>query len=235
MYLVHYSQHPQEQLCRAWYAAPPHDEDLCARIAGAIATVCTETLEASKRVENSVVGIAAVGLDVDPDAAQEAHVLLHVASSTLSALFPVVMDIMHHPETQVAGCVLPYLLTHVARIRTHQKKRSGALQPAQHAMVCSLLSSVAQSAWYPHDSVVGPGMPSTAAEAACCEEEIAAVAERRQDMTTLFKNCSKIVPKEAVEYVDGLLVAVVGDGEVGGGQCTWQQVEMCITLLYLVS
>lgn len=192
--------------------------------------MCSETLEASKRVDNSLVGIAAVGLDVDASAAAEARALVAAADAALTALFPVAVSIMGHPDGQVAAASLPFLLTYVARVRAQQKRGVGP-SPPQRDMVAGLLTSVAAAACYPVDSVMGPGPPATHAEAAACEEEAAAVAERRQDMMTLFKNCCKVLPLQGVEFVAHLIETVTQPGQQ---VITWQETEMAITLLYVV-
>lgn len=223
------AHYPQDRLCAAWYAAPPDDAELCSRIARTLACVCSETLEASKRVDNSLVGIAAVGLDVDACAAAEARSLVAAADAALTALFPVAVSIMGHLDGQVASVSLPFLLNYVARVRAQQKRGMGP-GPQQRDMVAGLIASVPAAACYPIDSTIGPGPPATHADAVACEEEAAAVAERRQDMMTLFKNCCKVLPTHGVEFVTHLIDTVTHPGP----SITWQETEMAIALLYVV-
>lgn len=151
------------------------------------------------------------------------------ADAALTALFPVAVSVMGHPDGQVAAVPLPFLLTYVARVRSQQKRGVGP-SAGQRDMVAGLLPSVAAAACYPVDSVMGPGPPATRAEAAACEEEAASVAERRQDMMTLFKNCCKVLPAQGIEFVTRLIETVTRPG----AGITWQETEMAITLLYVV-
>ena len=180
-------------------------------------------------MDNSLVGIAAVGLDVRASAAAEARALVAVADAALTALFPVAVSIMGHADGQVASVSLPFLLNYVARVRAQQKRGVGP-SPAQRDMITGLIAAVAAAACYPADSIMGPGPPATHAEAAACEEEAATVAERRQDMMTLFKNCCKVMPSHGVEFVTRLINTVTRPG----APITWQEAEMAITLLYVV-
>ena len=61
------------------------------------------------------------------------------------------------------------------------------------------------------------------------EEEESAVAERRQELFTLFKNSAKLDRGGAYAFVGARL-----QGALGGGDAPWQDVELAISLLYQV-
>ena len=87
---------------------------------------------------------------------------------------------------------------------------------------CSLvaISPVARASPVPRLSMPPPCCCSVAAE-----EEESAMADRRQDLFTLFRNAANLARPEAYRFVGGLLGAALSGG--GGGSASWQ-VRACV-------
>lgn len=68
--------------------------------------------------------------------------------------------------------------------------------------------------------------PHLLACSVAAEEEEAAMAERRQDLFTLFRNTASLARPAAYSFVGGRLGAAVGGG------AAWQDVEVAVSLLY---
>ena len=85
-----------------------------------------EVLEAWKKVENSVVSFAAVGLTIDGEAAGEAGAACEAAQGLVSSLFRPVLAAMGSEDEEVAGTLVPFLGAYVSKIK-NGAKRAGAL------------------------------------------------------------------------------------------------------------
>lgn len=146
--------------CRACGAAAaaerltePHPRPL-KRSGRLLAALATEVLEAWKKVENSVLSMAAVGLAVDAEAAADAQSACATASALLDALFPAVLAALRAGHDEVAAAVVPFLLSFVGRLRALQKRAGpdGVLPPGQAAHVPAILEALAACARFPQDS-----------------------------------------------------------------------------------
>ena len=62
------------------------------------------------------------------------------------------------------------------------------------------------------------------------EEEESAMAERRQDLFTLFRNAASLTRPEAYRFVGGLLSAALSQPQQAA--VPWQDVEVAVSLLY---
>lgn len=71
-----------------------------------------------------------------------------------------------------------------------------------------------------------PHSPALPPSRVAAEEEEAAMAERRQDLFTLFRNTASLARTAAYSFVGGRLSAAVGGG------AAWQDVEVAVSLLY---
>lgn len=70
------------------------------------------------------------------------------------------------------------------------------------------------------------------------------MADRRQDLFTLFRNAANLARTESYRFVGGLLAAALSGGQAGGGGAAaptaagggggaaWQDVEVAVSLLY---
>lgn len=124
-------------------------------------------LEAWKKVENSVLSMAAVGLEVDAEASSEAGAACATAAQLMDALFPAVLAALRAGHDEVAAAVVPFLLSYVARLRALQKRgggADGALPPGQAAHVPAILESLAACARFPDDSAAYEVAASSATE-----------------------------------------------------------------------
>jgi exportin-T len=93
-----------------------------------------EVLEAWKKVENSVVSFAAVGLAIDSEAAGEAGAACSTAQGLISALFPAVLATLGSEDDEVAACLVPFLQSYTSKLK-NSLKRGGAL--SQVRRLCS--------------------------------------------------------------------------------------------------
>lgn len=158
--------HGSQQLCTAPPSAsppppppPPHPLPRPApdRLLAALAT---EVLEAWKKVENSVLSMAAVGLAVDAEASSDAAAACSGASALLDALFPAVLAALRAGHDEVAAAVVPFLLAYIARLRALQKRApgggsgSGSLPEgsSEAAHLPAILESIAACARFPNDT-----------------------------------------------------------------------------------
>ena len=118
-----------------------------------LAALATEVLEAWKKVENSVVSMAAVGLAVDSEAAGEAAAACRAAAALLDALFPAVLAALRAGSDEVAAAVVPFLLAYVARLRAAHKRAPGGVLPADAAAhLPAILDALAACARFPDRS-----------------------------------------------------------------------------------
>lgn len=136
------------------------------RLLRLLAALATEVLEAWKKVENSVLSMAAVGLEVDAEAASEAGAACATAGQLMDALFPAVLAALRAGNDEVAAAVVPFLLSYVARLKALQKRGGahGALPPGQAAHVPAILESLAACARFPDDSAAYEVAASSATE-----------------------------------------------------------------------
>ncbi|PSC72015.1 exportin-T isoform X1 [Micractinium conductrix] len=222
-------------VCARWQAGLPavdEEPELAVKYSRLLAALATEVLEAWKKVENSVLSMAAVGLAVDAEAAADAQSACATASALLDALFPAVLAALRAGHDEVAAAVVPFLLSFVGRLRALQKRAGpdGVLPPGQAAHVPAILEALAACARFPQDSAAYEVAAASATERVAAEEEESAMADRRQDLFTLFRNAANLARPEAYRFVGGLLGAALSGG--GGGSASWQDVEVSVTLLY---
>ncbi|KAI7842372.1 hypothetical protein COHA_004011 [Chlorella ohadii] len=222
-------------VCARWAGGLPSVDDepeLAVKYARLLAALATEVLEAWKKVENSVLSMAAVGLEVDAEASADAASACAGASALLDALFPAVLAALRAGQDEVAAAVVPFLLAYIARLRALQKRApgggSGSLPEGspEAAHLPAILESIAACARFPDDTAAYEVVASSADERVAAEEEEAAMAERRQDLFTLFRNTASLARSGAYSFVGGRLSAAVGGG------AAWQDVEVAVSLLY---
>lgn len=203
-----------------------------------LAVLATEVLESLKKVENSIVSLQAVGLDVDAEAGAEATALCTAAASLLSDLMPTVLSVLESGgEDDITMAVLPFLSSHVARLRTLGRRRKtlaggggggvsnnnngsgdlSSLLPSEATSQLLLIGkAVAVASRYPEDC----GDLSDSQDAPLDEEEETAVLERRNDLFNLFKSSAKLAPQAFYTFIGQLLsgqVVVAGSSSSSGG------------------
>ncbi|KAL6771255.1 XPO2 [Auxenochlorella protothecoides x Auxenochlorella symbiontica] len=229
-----------------WAEGLPGAEDgdagseLAAKYARLLACLATEILEAVKKIENAVLSMAAVGLAVDDEAGREAEASARGACALLDALFPALLRALGGGGEEVVAAVLPFLLSYVGWVRAAARRKGnagggeagagadGATTPARGAAhLPAILEAAAAAARYPADSAVPMGAPAGPAARAAAEEEEAAMAERRQDLFTLFRNAARLDPAAALAFVRSALSAVLFAPDA-----PWQGVELAVALLY---
>jgi exportin-T len=237
-------------------------------------------LESWKKVENSVLSMAAVGLTVDAEASSDAAAACTTAAALLDALFPAVLAALRAGHDEVAAAAVPFLLSYVGRLKSMQKRAPDGVLPAgQAAHVPAILESLAACARFPDDSAayevvaacatercVGPlpacwaslllvacpadrcqpeqwlpaslSFPPLLCPTCTClcrvaaEEEESAMADRRQDLFTLFRNAASLARPETYSFVDGRLSAALSGAAGAGAGAPWQDVELAVSLLY---
>jgi len=229
-------------VCAQWASAGLPDAqqapNLAIKYARLLAVLATEVLESLKKVENSIVSLQAVGLDVDAEAGAEATALCSAASCLLSELMPTVLRVLESGgEDDITMAVLPFLSSHVARLRTLGRRRktvggsggvstdnsnsgsrgdlSGHLPPEAASQLALIGKAVAVASRYPADC----GDLSDSQDAPLDEEEEAAVLERRNDLFNLFKSSAKLAPQAFYMFIGQLLSGqiVVGSSSSSGG------------------
>jgi hypothetical protein len=122
-------------------------------------------LESWKKVENSVLSMAAVGLTVDAEASSDAAAACTTAAALLDALFPAVLAALRAGHDEVAAAVVPFLLSYVGRLKSLQKRAPGGVLPAgQAAHVPAILESLAACARFPDDSAAYEVVAASATE-----------------------------------------------------------------------
>jgi hypothetical protein len=84
-------------------------------------------LDAWKKVENSVVSFAAVGLSLDGEAVGEAGAACEAAQALVASLFRPVLAALGAADEEVAGALLPFLGGYVSKIKHGAKRAGGAL------------------------------------------------------------------------------------------------------------
>lgn len=227
-------------VCAGWQSGLPSVEeepDLAVKYSKLLATLATEVLEAWKKVENSVLSMAAVGLAVDEEASSEAGAACTAAASLLDQLFPAVLASLRTGNDEIAATAVPFLMAYVTRLKAVQKRMNGSLPPHQAEHVPAILEALAACARFSDDSAAYEAEAASASERVAAAEEETAVADRRQDLFTLFRNTAKLSPDQAYSYVGGRLSAALsssgGNGGGGGsGVGSWQEVELAVSLLY---
>jgi len=237
-------------VCARWASSGLPDgqqaPNLAIKYARLLAVLATEVLESLKKVENSIVSLQAVGLDVDEEAGAEATALCSAASSLLSELMPTVLRVLESGgEDDITMAVLPFLSSHVARLRTLGRRRktlggggggfnddnnnnnssssnnrelSSLLPPEAASQLALIGKAVAVASRYPEDC----GNLSDSQDAPLDEEEEAAVLERRNDLFNLFKSSAKLAPQAFYTFIGQLLsgqsvVGSSGSSSRGGG------------------
>lgn len=135
-----------------------------------LAALATEVLEAWKKVENSVLSMAAVGLAVDAEASADAASACAGASALLDALFPAVLAALRAGQDEVAAAVVPFLLSYIARLRALQKRAPGGGSSGlpegspEAAHLPAILESITACARFPDDTAAYEVVASSAAE-----------------------------------------------------------------------
>lgn len=79
----------------------------------------------------------AVGIEIEPEAMQEATSTCQAADSLIQQLLPAVMATLRHSEDEVAMAVVPSLIGWVARLRANQKRTNSVPQVFQKDQHCS--------------------------------------------------------------------------------------------------
>lgn len=87
----------------------------------------TEVLEAWKKVENSMVSMAAVGLAVGAEATAEASAACTAAQGMLSVLFPPVLLLLNSRDNDVAMAGVPLLHAYVGKLKAGLKRAGNQL------------------------------------------------------------------------------------------------------------
>ena len=217
--------------CAQWSTGFPltsEEPNLAVSYSKLLASLATEVLEAWKRVENSMLSMSAVGLDIGADAGAEASSTCTAASEMLDALFPAVLEALKTGNDEIASSVAPFLLSYIARIRL-LTKRNGMLPEDAAAQLPAILEAVADCARFPEDSLAYEAVALSTVEKVASEEEEAAVADRRQELFSLFKNTAKLAPNTAYTAVGKRLEMALSQS------CSkWQDVELPLSLLFLL-
>jgi len=210
---------------------PGADEEpeLAANYAKLLAALATEVLEAWKKVENSVLSMAAVGLDVGEEAGAEASTACGAAAQLLDALFPAVLTALRMANDEIATSVVPFVISYIARVRMLQKRANGVVPAQVIGQLPAILEATAACARFSDDSMVYAIAPASSGENVAAEEEETAVSDRRQELFVLFKNTSKLVPEEAYSIVGRRLEAAL---PLAYSETTWQDAELAISLLF---
>ena len=115
-------------VCAAWAGGLPgagEEPEMAARYARLLAALAGEVLESWKKVENSVLSMAAVGLPVDDEASREAAAACATASALLDALMPAVLSALRTGGEESAPAVVPFLLSYVNRLKAAVKRAAG--------------------------------------------------------------------------------------------------------------
>jgi exportin-T len=108
-------------MCARWIhdglPVDPDDEDLPGALGSLLASVATELDDSLKKIENSVVGIAAVGLDMDPETMREATRERALAERLLNDVVPVIFTALTSPALDVCAPAVTFLTTYVNRLK----------------------------------------------------------------------------------------------------------------------
>jgi hypothetical protein len=100
--------------------------------------VASEVLEAWKKVENSVVSFAAVGISIDTEVAGEADTACSTAQNLISSLFPAALATLRSDDEEVASSLVPFLQTYVAKLKANLKRGGLLSQVTQISRIGSL-------------------------------------------------------------------------------------------------
>lgn len=203
------------------------EHELSVKFSKLLASLATEVLESMKKVENSVLSMAAVGLDVGNEAAAEASTACASAQQMLGALFPAVLTALRTGDDEIAAAVAPFILSYIGRVRMLQKRAGGSLPPEAAAQLPAIQEAAATCARFTDDSSVYGVAATTSVEKVEAEEEESAVALRRQELFTIFRNAAKLAPAEAYALVGRRLEAALGRPDA-----QWQDAELALSLLY---
>ena len=224
------------------------DQELAVVSAKLLVNLATEILDAWKKVENSVISLQTVGVSLDDEAVLEATASCQTATLMMEQLFPAVVMAFRIPKDDVSVIVAPFMLSYVSRIKLVSKRANGELSPVVHAQLVALLEAAAVCARFDSNMSLYPVDYASMEEMVIAEEEEQSVSTRRQDLFSLFRNTSKLVPTAAYELVVNMLnnsligrgaanlpgaVSVVG-GTTGASQGTsnWQDAEIALSLFY---
>lgn len=85
------------------------ESDMVRRVGHLLASLGSELLDAWKRVENSVTGLLAVGLDIDLDAAREAKKEAQGAVVLLGEVLPALLQAVRYPDDELIAPVVTFL------------------------------------------------------------------------------------------------------------------------------
>lgn len=201
------------------------DLSLAIQFSKLLASLATEILESLKKVENSVLSMQAVGLEVGEDAVREAEGACFTATSLLDSLFPAILKAVKAGDDEITASIAPFLLSYVARVRL-ARKRDPTYQPGH--IVANILDAVATGSRFPDDSAVM--IPSQGTSDFCeltAAEEEAAMADRRQELFTIFRNAAKLAPEVAVATVAQRMRPALSIPDA-----PWQDVELAVSLLF---
>ncbi|KAG1677608.1 hypothetical protein FOA52_010389 [Chlamydomonas sp. UWO 241] len=220
-------------LCAQWVNGFPggaDDEELLLKLARLLATLATEIIDSLKRLENSVISLAAVGLPVDDAAMLEVKQGSELGGKQMAALFPAIMAAFKSDIDEVALPLLPFMHAYVARLKVLTKRNQGLMDPQSTMHVRDILTGLAVCARFPRASAcANGGAPGSPQELAAAREEQAEVEEKRRELFVLFKNISKIAFSEALSFVGAQLQSAIGEN---GSSATFQQVEVAVVMLY---
>ena len=224
------------------------DHDLAVASAKLLVNLANEILDAWKKVENSVISLQTVGVSLDDEAILEATASCQTATMMMEQLFPAVVTAFRIPQDDVSVIVAPFMLSYVSRIKLVSKRANGELAPVVRAQLVALLEAAAVCARFDSNVALYPVDYASMEEMVIAEEEEQSVSSRRQDLFSLFRNASKLVPAAAYELVVNMLNnSLIGNGAaspagavgaVGGatrasqGTSNWQDAEIALSLFY---
>lgn len=217
-------------VCAQWAGGLPggeEDTELATKYAKLLAALATEVLEAWKKVENSVLSMAAVGLDVGEETIAEAQTACAAASQLLNSLFPAVLTALRMADSEIASAVVPFLLSYITRVRMLQKRSGGVVPPEALSHLPSILEATAACARFCDDSMAYAVAAESTGEKVVAAEEEAALSDRRQDLFTLFRNTAQLAPSEAYVLVGRQLEAALTPAN-----SPWQDAELALSLLF---
>lgn len=201
------------------------DEETAQKLTRLLAALGTEILDCLKKLENGVISFAALGFEVDQEAAREVQTATELGNKLLEHCLAAVLTIFKRGDEELSWALTPFLSAYVSRLKS-LIKRNQALPPSSLLYVQSILSGVALAGRYAANNEVEnrAGMGAGAMD----KEEQLAAEERRRELLTLYKNISKIAFSEVLNFTSGLLQEVVS----GGTGSSPADVEMAVTLLY---
>jgi exportin-T len=209
--------------------AADDDHSLAVASSKLLVSLAAEILDAWKKVENSVISLQTVGVSLEDDVIMEATASCQLASSMMEQLFPAVVSALRIPNDDISVIVAPFMLSYVSRLRMQSKRTRGELAPALQSQMVSLLEGVAVCSRFGAESSLYPINYTSVDERVVAEEEEQSITFRRQEVFSLFRNASKLIPSMAFDLVAKMLQSslILSDGNI-----VWQDAEIALTLFY---